>query len=381
MQRPWLKLAAVLFAVGWGTNHFGALLIVYRHHLGLGPAAPAALFGMYALGLVPGLLLAGPLSDRLGRRALVLPASAVTLVASAALAFAQDSFYGLLAGRLVFGLAAGAAMSPGSAWMLELSADAPPGTGARRATIALSAGFGLGPLASGALAQWAPAPMVLPYVGHGIVGLAALAIGFAIPAGRAPVHVATLARRPLVRISLDGPSWRRFLRRVVPMAPWVFGFPAIAFVSLPQLAGPGLGGTPLFAGVLAAITLWTGVLLQPLTRRFSPDAGARLGLAIGCAGILVGAVAVGAPVPQLCIVAAALLGGGYGVCMTSGLRTVEGLAPPETRGGLTGLYYVLTYTGFAAPFILSLVVGSSAVLALVITAGLAALVAATLPSR
>ena len=45
-----------------------------------------ALFGVYALGLIPGLLLAGPLSDARGRRAVVLPAAGLSLAASVTLA-------------------------------------------------------------------------------------------------------------------------------------------------------------------------------------------------------------------------------------------------------------------------------------------------------
>ena len=54
------------------------------------------------------------------------------------------------------------------------------------------------------------------------------------------------------------------------------------------------------------------------------------------------------------LTAAALLVVGYGVCMTSGLRLVEALSRPETRAGLAGLYYVLTYAGFATPLLLAL---------------------------
>src|SRR5437868_5006034 len=60
----WHRVGLLLFAVGWGANHFTSLLQVYREQLELDAAAPALLFGMYALGLVPGLLLGGPLSDR-----------------------------------------------------------------------------------------------------------------------------------------------------------------------------------------------------------------------------------------------------------------------------------------------------------------------------
>jgi MFS family permease len=46
------------------------MLIVYLQALGLGAAAIAGLFGIYAATLIPGLLAGGPLSDRFGRRAL-----------------------------------------------------------------------------------------------------------------------------------------------------------------------------------------------------------------------------------------------------------------------------------------------------------------------
>jgi MFS family permease len=97
----WARVGLLLFAVGWGANHFTSLLLVYRQRLGLDAAAPAMLFGMYALGLVPGLLLAGPLSDRHGRRAVVLPSAALALAASALLGAGGDSFGALLGGRLL----------------------------------------------------------------------------------------------------------------------------------------------------------------------------------------------------------------------------------------------------------------------------------------
>jgi MFS family permease len=54
----------------------------------------------------------------------------------------------LFAGRLVAGAASGAAFSSGAAWIKELSGT---GSGARRVTVAMTAGFGLGPLLAGDL--------------------------------------------------------------------------------------------------------------------------------------------------------------------------------------------------------------------------------------
>jgi MFS family permease len=352
-SRRWRRVAAVLFTVGWGANHFAPLLPVYRKALDLDAAAPALLFGVYALGLVPGLLVAGPLSDRLGRRALVRPAAVGALAVSVGLGLGGTSFLALLAGRFAYGLAAGAAMSPGAVWVAELSREAGLGVGARRATIALSGGFGLGPLFSGALAQWAPAPTLTPYLVHLALLLAALAWGWGAEETRAP----TALPGPLLRLHLTAEGRRRFVLEVLPMAPFVFGFPTIAFAGLPSLLLFSTGGAPLATtGLLSALTLLTGVAAQPFTRRFTAEVGSRLGLTSGAAGLAVGAVALGTASPWLLLLAAPLLGAGYGVCMTSGLRLIEALAPAETRGGVTGLYYVLTYVGFAAPWLLALAV-------------------------
>jgi MFS transporter len=375
-SRAWQRVGLVLFAVGWGANHFAPLLSVYRQRLGLDAAAPAMLFGMYALGLVPGLLLAGPVSDRRGRRGVVLPSAAVALGASLALGALGDSFGALLGGRLLYGLGAGGVMSAGAVWVLELARDAEPGAGARRATIALSAGFGLGPLFSGVVAQYAPAPTVLPYAIHGAV-LAGALLGVR----RAPDTGERAAAGPLLRIDLDRGAWSRFLRGVAPMAPFVFTFPTIAIAALPSMLGGSLGGAPIaYTGLLAALTLAAGVSAQPITRRFAPMVTARLGLVTGASGVVLGAVAVASHTPVLLLVVAPILGGAYGVCMTAGLHAVQRLARPDARGGITGLYYVLTYLGFAAPYGLALATRITApVVALGVIAAGAVVVAVTLP--
>ncbi|HEY6179770.1 MAG TPA: hypothetical protein VIX73_35190, partial [Kofleriaceae bacterium] len=63
---------------------------------------------------------------------------------------------------------------------------------------------------------------------------------------------------------------------------------------------------------------------------------------------------------------------GYGMAMTGGFQVVQRLARPEARGGVTGLYYVLCYVGFAAPYLLALATRAIAPeLALAATAAIA----------
>ena len=344
------RVEFLLLSAGWGANHFATLLVVYRKELGFSPAALGLLFGAYALGLVPGLVLAGRVSDERGRRAVVLPASFVAIGATLLLAFGRYGFGILLAGRLIFGVAMGSIMSPGSVWVQELSE---PGLGPRRATLALSAGFGIGPLVSGVVAEFARAPMVLPYVLHAVVMAAAVAFVWPVP------ETAKGARLPARPASGDasakaprglGPAELSVLAGLLPVAPWAFGLPAVTMAIVPGIMRPHVARPVLYSALVILTTLASGVLVQPLTARFGRF-GDRIGLAVGALGIAVAAHAVRLASPALVFAAAVFAGAGYGLVMTTGLREVSERVPSRARGTAVGLYYVLTYVGFALPFL------------------------------
>ena len=63
-------------------------------------------------------------------------------------------------GRALAGLCSGVVFGAATAWVQEVSPD--DGMSARRSALALTAGFGLGPVVAAALAQWASDPLVLP---------------------------------------------------------------------------------------------------------------------------------------------------------------------------------------------------------------------------
>ncbi len=336
------RVALLLFAAGWGANHFAALLLVYRRDLSLTPAALGILFAAYAIGLVPGLLLAGRASDARGRRALVIPATFAAIAGSALLAFGSRGFGVLFAGRLVYGLAMGCMMSPGSVWVQELSS---PELGPRRATLALSAGFGIGPLVSGLIAEFAPAPMVLPYFATMLL-LAVALFGLRpvpetaklAPAGTAPPRV-SLGKKELA-----------LLAQLVPVAPWSFGLMCITAVTLPGLFRAQVSRPILYSALLVLVTLMSGVLVQPLTTKVGRRADL-LGLASGLLGIGVAALSLQLRSPYTVFLAAPLLGCAYGLVITTGLREVAQRVNARERGTVVGMYYVLTYLGFAMPFL------------------------------
>src|SRR5699024_519812 len=137
-HHSWLRVALAVFAVGWGANQFAPLLYLYRTAQGLSQSEVTAMFSVYVVGLLPALLVAGRWSDRNGRRVLMRPVLVLSLVATVLMLFGGDEPLWLYLGRFLAGLASGAAFGAGSAWVRELSAGSPPGTGARRAAIALT---------------------------------------------------------------------------------------------------------------------------------------------------------------------------------------------------------------------------------------------------
>jgi MFS family permease len=353
-------VAAVMFGVGWGANQFASLIVAYHQVRGLTVGTDEALFGIYAVGLVPALLIGGPVSDRWGRARVVRPAALVSVVATVVLLAGSHSVALLSVGRFLAGAVSGAVFAAGTAWVKELSVppfDEAAGeqAGARRAAVALSLGFGLGPLVAGVLAQWAPAPLVVPYLPH-LVVMAVVIPGL----WRAPetVTVSGAAAGGIwERLRVPSAAHPRFLRVVVPVAPWVFAAASVSFAVLPTVISARTTGYGIaFAGLVAGVTLGVGVAVQPLARRLdrADDArGASVGLAAVVVGLGLAALAAHLGSPALVLVTAAVLGAGYGCCLVAGLLEVQRLAGPDDLAGLTAVFYALTYVGFAVPVVIA----------------------------
>lgn len=366
-MKPWTRPAAVLFGVGYGANQFSPLMVMYREQGHYSATVVAAFFGVYVLGLAPGLLVGGPASDRWGRRRVLLPATALSIPASAVLALGAFSEVLLFAGRMLFGLCVGVAMAVATTWVKELSG---PGQGARRAALALTAGFGFGPLVGGLLAQFAPLPMELPYLVHIVLTVPVtwwlLAAPETVEPGRSRSWREDLRVPPVAH--------PRFVWLVLPAAPWVFGAAAIAYAVLPTTLDGVTGGRGLLvATLLTAVALGCGVLAQSTARLVdarSPLAATRIGLGLVVAGTLVAALAAGVRSVPAAVAAAALLGAGYGFVLLSGLQEVQRIAEPAHLAGLTAVFYSLTYVGFLLPMLLSALTGVAGYpLLLVVVAG------------
>ena len=357
-RNPWMRVALMLFAVGWGANQFAPLLLVYEAHQHLSEQITTAMFGAYVIGLMPALLLSARLAGHFGHRAIIRPVMLLAMVSSGVLLLGHWSEAALFAGRILYGVATGAAMAPGTTWVKELSANAAPGTGARRAAMSLSAGFMGGPLVSGLVAQFLPAPEILAYVVHIALMAAVTVLAWTTPQTGSTTDTGDRREHPAKgrHTALSGAFWGG----IAPAAPWVFTCASISLVVLPNIVRGSVSSWQVaFSGIMAGLTLGTGVLIQQPARGFEarrPGITTLAGMACSVAGTVLAVLVAQAGGWGLVPVAGIVLGAGYGLVLVGGLTAVERLAPPHQLAMTNAVFYCLTYVGFFMPTVIATLV-------------------------
>ncbi len=230
---------AILLATGWAANHFAALIPAISDAQHLSASLLDAIFGIYAVGLLPGLLLGGRASDAFGRPSIALTGAATVLAGTIPMLLSQQSDV-LLAGRLVVGVGVGLAMSSCTAWASDL--NGPPGAAVAGAV--LIAGFAVGPFVSGVITAVCPSAIGVSFAtAAGLVGTAIVVVALALRRSASPGPVRGRPAGPG-----EGQSTGLALSWAMPLAPWVFASATLAFVTIPTRIHTGLAAT-MVAGI------------------------------------------------------------------------------------------------------------------------------------
>lgn len=357
-------------------------LVLYRDRLDLNDNATQLIFVVYVIGILATLMVAGQLSDSLGRRRVMIPALALSAIASVCLIVGRDSYGFLLTGRVLLGIVSGASLGVGAAWIQELMG---PGNEMRAAlitTVVTYGGFGLGPPISAAYESLGPSPLVVPYLLHIVVTLAVIPMLLGVPE---TVNLAGRDRRwkPGIQFGVPPAARKAFVWALAPAAVLVFSFPSTSFALFPVLVSDAVGGRDvLVAGLAGTITSWSALVARPFMGQVDTGPALTWGAAIGTAGLALGTVAFSTDVWPLVLPASFLLGAASGILATACLTLVGQMTDQASRGALTSTFFLLAYLGMSLPLVVTAIGGAVGLVATLIgVTCVAGLIAATMPLR
>ncbi|CAB4909408.1 MAG: MFS transporter [Actinobacteria bacterium] len=318
----------------------------YVRSLDLSELQVTIVFAAYAVGTLTALLLGGGVSDRLGRRPVLVLAVGIAVLSTLVFLLAP-TLPGLLVARVLSGLSVGLTTGTATAAIAELHPDRRTAT--TLATVANMGGLGLGPVVSGLVAQHLPGPTVGPYLAFLILLLPVLAIG-QVPETRPRTESLAGAIRPQ-RLSVPRATRARFAAAAVG------GFAAFAVLGLftsltssflgQELGDPG----PQLVGFSVAVMFAAAVACQLLVQRWDPDRAALVGAALLPTGTALVVVALAVGSLPLFLLSAVVGGAGVGFSFQSAVGRVGGLASADERAAVTSSFFVVAYLGITVPVV------------------------------
>ena len=307
-------------------------------------------FAAYTVGVLTSLMLAGHLSDLVGRRKVLLAALGLEL-AAAVLFLAQPPLAVLLVARLITGLGVGMLTPTATAHLQELHRASHPGASAQRFEIVSTAanigGLGVGPLIAGVLAQYVAAPLRLPYLVFAVLLLISVA-AVALAPETIEQRSSMRAYRPL-RITVgEGDTASYVGAAAAGVASFaVFGL----FTSLAPafVSGTLHDSSRALAGVIVFTMFAAAAAAQTLTSPLTALARRSIGLLAQAGGVAVLAVGMHTTNLALFLIGGIVANMGAGVLFKSAVGAVAAMAGPATRGEALASLFLISFVGMAVP--------------------------------
>jgi MFS family permease len=328
---------APLYVLYQARDHFGALMVTI-------------IFSVYALGVAASLFLVGHVSDWLGRRRILLIAVGINMAAGL-LFIGWPTIPGLIIGRVISGVSIGMLSATSTAYLSELHAAARPGAPRTRAEMVAAAaslgGIGLGSLVAGLLAQYAGAPLQVPYLVFEALMLAGCVALAVMPETVRPLP-AKRRYRPQ-RITVPAASRGTFYAAsaATAMAFALFGL----FTSLAPgfIAGTLRDSSHALAGTATFVVFGAAALTQIATSRTALRRQLGIGMSLLALGLIGVTVAIWHPSLAVLLTGGALGGAGAGAVFKGSISTVLDIAPAQSRGEALAGLFLAAYLGLAVP--------------------------------
>jgi predicted MFS family arabinose efflux permease len=322
---------------------------IYSQLWDFSPAVLTLIYGTYAFGVLTTLVLAGRISDEVGRRPVLLVALG-TLLVTTVLYMVADSIVWLFVARGLQGLATGLALAAASAALLDLHPRKDPaGVGLTNGVVS-AGGIGLGMLVSATAVQVLPAPRVVPYV--------VLFTLFAIAFVGALLMPEPVQERSSLRLTPQKPGVPPAVRRPFLLAAlgvlssWSIG--GLFFSLGPQLSAVVFGTqNHLVTGLSVVVLAGSGAVAQVVFGRAAPWLGTAAGSLALAGGLLIIVLAAVESSAALLLVGAVIGGAGFGVAFLGSLRALSVAIPYEHRAQVMAAFYVVAYASLSLPAVVA----------------------------
>ncbi|MEU6578093.1 MFS transporter [Streptomyces sp. NPDC046805] len=333
------------------------LYVNYQERWGFSATTLTAVFAMYAVGVLVALLLVGGLSDRVGRRPVLL-GSICLLIASYVLFLAAGSVGWLYVARAVQGLATGVFTGVASAALVDLHPRGDHRTAGLVNSTAMPCGLAVGATVSGTLAQWGPSPLRTPFLALAGLSLALLvAIVCWVPetVRLSPRRWSRVLRLQPLRVPAE--TRREFLIAGTGVAvAWAVGGLYLGLGG--SLVKELLHGSNPFISGLVILSMQGVAALAQLTWTLRWGAVSDgITSAFGCTALLLGMLTVSgallADSPALFFTGSAMTGVGFGLTFMGSTRRITQAAPVARRGETLAAFFVVAYLAFSLPAILA----------------------------
>ncbi|MDO9396740.1 MAG: MFS transporter [Herbiconiux sp.] len=305
-------------------------------------------FAVYALAILVALLIVGRLSDHIGRRRVIVAATAVEL-ASMILFLVSENIWVFIIARTLQGFATGAATGAISAAIADFAGERRARLTATLGSVGPLAGLATGAIFAGAVAEFQADPKPVIF--------AVLAVLFAVGlAGIAAVRESSSKRpgaaRSLVPRVAVPPAARRSFAKAIPIAVavWMAGGFYLSVVG--ETARDLLAISDEFAtSLLIAGLSATGAITVVISQRLRARTGATVGVLLIALGLLSDILAIHTGSVPLLIIGTVVSGAGFGMAFAGAVGLVIPHARAHERGELFSAIYVVNYLAFGVPAI------------------------------
>lgn len=343
------RLLFALLIMTLGANLPAPLFPLYQVHFELNSLEITILYAIYAMALIPSLLLIGPLSDQVGRRPIVVSMMVLGVIVAALFAWAQSPVI-LFIARTLEGIALGGFIGTVTAFLLDYSSPGQAVHVTMMASITTMVGFGLGPGLGGALVEYFPWHVLqLPYLLDGALTIISL---FSVLTVRETIPY---SGRITWRIFIGVPEEvrRSFFSFIAPAIFLMFALIGAIIALIPGYLETVLHSNNLaMSGLIIFLLLGVGGLAQLFVQQRAPIPVTQAGLILMVIGAWI-MLAAGHSNSMTFFFAGILIQGvGSGWTFKGSLGLVGILSKSATRAHLFSSYYVAAYLGFIVPVVL-----------------------------